>query len=469
MQDYNKPNVATILLWLLSTALVAVVPLLRPDGGLSLDSNMYFQMAAQLPEIEHNIYPIGYPVVLRLFNNIIGDYFWTSKILSLGMVLFIGIFAIAKRFYVQPTLILLSFKVVTGIFYFSFSETIYLPAFYLLFYCIHEYFYGRQKPIKFVICATLLFFFLYTIRYTTAYIGLGLGIFYVLYKWQTQTLRSFFKDPFFYFLLCSFLSLVLYIVWTLSLFPSAFGGDLREVPVIEDHFAFAVQNLIGLTNIANPIYSVKFRSLYGSRWLLQAIICLIDIACLWFAIKTIKKNPSRWKEPFWICVIVQIIVFAVAIFVSEYINYIDYINTRMIIVSSTLLFFMTLVFAAYDKPRVLKFMVILGYISVAYNFIFAVRMPVNYLNYRSQVQSALDKKTNAVYFFDDSKEPVVTTYNIPLINKSFSYVHAYYQPGYINENILMYLKPELKPIKDTIGIKPELLILNSEINSVPRP
>jgi hypothetical protein len=109
MQDYNKPNVATILLWLLSTALVAVVPLLRPDGGLSLDSNMYFQMAAQLPEIEHNIYPIGYPVVLRLFNNIIGDYFWTSKILSLGMVLFIGIFAIAKRFYVQPTLILLSF------------------------------------------------------------------------------------------------------------------------------------------------------------------------------------------------------------------------------------------------------------------------------------------------------------------------------------------------------------------------
>lgn len=465
MQDYNKANLATIFLWILSAVLVAIVPLLRPDGGLSLDANMYFQMAAKLPDIEHNIYPIGYPVVLRISNSLLGDYYWTSKILSVAMVLFIGIFAIAKKFYVQPTLILLSFKVVTSIFYFSLSETIYLPACYLLFYCIHQYFYEKLKPTKFVIWATLLFFFLYTIRYTTAYIGLGLGIFYIIYKWQNKDLRTFFKDPFFYFLLGSFLSIILYILWTLSLFPSAFGGDLREVPIIEDHFAFAVQNIIGLTNIANPIYSIKFRSLHGSRWLLQGIICLIDIACLWFAVKTIRQNPSRWKQPFWICVIVQIIVFAIAIFVSEYINYIDYINTRMIIVSSTLLFFMVLVFIAADKPKLLKVMLIIGYLSLAYNFVFAVRMPINYLNYRAEVQKALIQNPKAIYYFDDSQEPVITTYTLPLIGKSFNYIHAYYQPGYIHENILMYLKPDLKPIRDTVGIHPELLILNSEISS----
>lgn len=463
MEQKKSLSLPILILWILTILLVAVVPVLRPDGGINLDALIYFDMAEKLPRVTHNIYPIGYPLVLKIVNALIHDYYWTSKILSTLSIIAIGAFSIRKRFYVKPTIVLLSFKVFTMIFYYSLSETIFLPALYFLVYYIYAFFQGQMKAGKFVIVAGLLLFFLYTLRYNAIFICIGLACFYLVYSYRLDKFKTFFRNGFFYFLLLAAVLIGTYMAISLMQFPSLFGEDLRSEPMYKDGVLFTLLNIIGSVNLLNPVYSIKFDTLYGSRILLQGIISLIDATFLFIGIRVMYKNRTYFKNPFWLSLLVVSLVFFVCVFTVEYLNNIDPIYTRVVIVSSMFLMFTVLVMIQEQYPAKFKYAVAIGFFSIVFNFVFAVRKPVNFLAYREQVAKVLPTKPNALYFYDDTPEPVPTVYRIPFTNKSVSYIHAYYQPGYIHKYILMFEKPGIVPIEDIKGIDSSLIIFNSEI------
>lgn len=463
MEKTKSVPVSVWILWILTIVLVAVVPILRPDGGINLDALIYFDMAEKLPHVTTNIYPIGYPLLLRIVNTLFNDYYWSSKILSTLSILAIGLFSIRKHFYVKPTIVLLSFKVFTMIFYYSLSETIFLPVLYFLVYYIFAFFQDRIKTWRFVIIAALLLFCLYTLRYNTVFICLGLAMFYLVYSYRLDRCKTFFRNGFFYFLLLSAGLIGLYIAGSMLLFPSMFGEDLRSDPIYKDLTLFTTLNIIGSVNILNPVYSIKFDTLYGSRILLQGVISLIDAAFLFIGIRVMYRNRSYFKNPFWLSLLIVALVFFVCVFIVEYLNNIDPIYTRVVIVSSMFLMFIVLVMVQEQYPDKFKYAIAIGFFSILFNFVFAVRKPVNFLAYRERVSKVLPTKPKAIYFYDDSTEPVPTVYSIPFTNKSVSYVHAYYQPGYIHKYILMLERPEIVPVEDIKGIDSSLIIFNSEI------
>ena len=72
--------------------LVVIVYFLQPFffsyGGIGADSLSYFGIAADLPNPETNLFPLGYPILLRLVYTIVEDYFWASRILNFLFIIF---------------------------------------------------------------------------------------------------------------------------------------------------------------------------------------------------------------------------------------------------------------------------------------------------------------------------------------------------------------------------------------------
>jgi oligoendopeptidase F len=89
--------------------------LFRSDGGINLDTLFYVRQAIDLPKIESNLFPLGYPALLRLVHFFCDDYFWSGKILNGICLLAILAFSWHKNFYFRETCILLSTKAGIGL------------------------------------------------------------------------------------------------------------------------------------------------------------------------------------------------------------------------------------------------------------------------------------------------------------------------------------------------------------------
>ena len=120
--------------------------LFRSDGGINLDTLFYVRQAIDLPKIESNLFPLGYPALLRLVHFFCCDYFWAGKILN-GFCLFaILAFSWQRNFYFRETSILLCTKAGIGLLPFSFSEIPFLTLLYFLIFLLHSYF--QNRPVK---------------------------------------------------------------------------------------------------------------------------------------------------------------------------------------------------------------------------------------------------------------------------------------------------------------------------------
>ena len=45
-----------------------------PAGGAGADSLSYFGIASELPQLKTNLFPLGFPVLIKLFHSIFQDY-----------------------------------------------------------------------------------------------------------------------------------------------------------------------------------------------------------------------------------------------------------------------------------------------------------------------------------------------------------------------------------------------------------
>lgn len=150
-----KNNNIYILLNILIFFSILYSPFFRIDGGVSDDTYNYIKVALAIPHLKTSVFPIGYPLLIKLINLFVNDFYFTTRIIAIFGYLFILLFSYFKRFYFKETSLLMGMKMFT-IFMFSYSETLFLPLFYVLIFLIHKFFssekYNRSLVFKYLLC-----------------------------------------------------------------------------------------------------------------------------------------------------------------------------------------------------------------------------------------------------------------------------------------------------------------------------
>lgn len=86
------------------------VPFLLPHGGIGGDFPLYIKIAKDLPEINNNLFPIGFSFFLRISETLTSEYFYSSLLLKSTCFIFIIFFSYKKKFYFIETVFVMMIK-----------------------------------------------------------------------------------------------------------------------------------------------------------------------------------------------------------------------------------------------------------------------------------------------------------------------------------------------------------------------
>ena len=431
-------------------------------GGIGADSLSYFGIASDLPHLKTNLFPLGFPILLEGFHQIFNDYFWAGKMLNITMVLSVLLFSYFKKFYFKETVLLFAGKTLFFAFNYIWSEGPFVFLLYFLMYFFHERFEEKIKSNTFIIGASLLLVLLLTIRYSGIYIYLGVGVFWLMMVLRKKTfpLR---KDVFKVFLL-SGIGIAAYLAFNYFTYHSFTGENLRGAPVAY-HLVYILRDILGVISIFDPFIGLKPASNSIVSIGFQIGLMIVDLLLLRYFIKLVKRKKESVNFQFHQLLWVIAGVYAIAVFVSGYFQQIEEMNVRMMAAANFCLFFSFLIIYFKDlKSDVFIFR--LGCFFLLFLTAYSLKTPVNYFNNRAQIEEQLPKFSEKKYLFNDEKEgkDILTTYQIPVINKKFQYKHTGNQQGEIKYSIAGTINPQIKWLKyDTIKKKSEVLY-SSELN-----
>ena len=142
------------------------IPFFISYGGIVADTLSYIKIADSIPDVKSNLFPLGYPLIIRFFHSFTDDYYFSARIISILTVLLIGVFSYYKKFYFKETVILLCTKIFVFCIYNLISEGLFLGIFYFLIYYFHEFFTKNKKGWSFILPTSLLFLALFLTRYS---------------------------------------------------------------------------------------------------------------------------------------------------------------------------------------------------------------------------------------------------------------------------------------------------------------
>ncbi|MCD1118915.1 hypothetical protein [Chryseobacterium turcicum] len=432
-----------------------VVPFFFSNGGVGADSLSYFGIAADLPNPETNLFPLGYPVLLRLIYNIAGDWFWTSRILNLFLIITILSFSYFKKFYFRETVLLFTGKTFFFVFLGAISEAPFVFFLYFLFYFLHQMFLEKSKSYQNAVCVSVVLVCMFLIRYSGIYIYASMLLFFLLMFFKLKK-ELYFKP----FLLCLFLSglgISSYLLFNYFQFGSFTGENLRGAP-IENLPIYVVRDILGVVNSINPFIGIKPASNSGLSIGFQFLLLLIDLRLLFYFFKYYKK--SKETELYYFHILLWIVAFgyATALFISSFYQQIEEMNVRMMAATNICLFFSFLIlyFQNLKSDKLIWRVSCFFFVFLA---VYNVKDPSNFLSNKKKIEPQMSRFVGKKYLYNDEKDKVTTTiYHIPIINKNFSYQHTNKQVGSIKENIIGCLNPKIKWLmNDTIKDKSKVL------------
>ena len=455
----GKPWIAeSVLLVFLFGAAIAGF-LFRSDGGINLDTLFYVRQAIDLPKIESNLFPLGYPALLRLIHFVYSDYFWAGKILN-GFCLFaILAFSWQRNFYFRETCILLCTKAGIGLLPFSFSEIPFLTLLYFLIFLLHSYF--QNRPIKaWLFWMLLVFSGLILLRHSGIFLYPAFGLAGLL-LFVRKGKAAFAEDKLWYwFLGLATTLLTIYLAWNFKSFGSLFGENLRGAPEAmtrSEWITHIFLNFKGLLGSANPFFSLVFQ--HGDAGLIGCLAMLPDLFFAGLMFWLFWKGATG---EFPKMLLIFAFSFLALMFLASIKAGIEVLNTRLLAPGLWLLYFAFLIsFSSKIKPR---FLFSLAFFSLFINLAFLLKTPASYLKIRESARIDLARKPEAKYFVVDKDHLPLSSYPIPFTGKVLEYRHPVLAQSYINRHALMMLRPELQELDSlSARIIPETQILrNSE-------
>ena len=425
-------------------------------GGIGADSLSYFGIASDLPRLETNLFPLGFPVVIRFFYEIFGDYFWASKMLNVSMVIILLLFSYFKKYYFKETVLLFTGKTLFFALNYAVSEGLFVFMLYFLIYLFHERFQNRMKPMFFVIFSSLLFIVLFSIRYSGIYIFLGFGVFWMVMFFKNRF--SPINKDFLTVLLWSGSGIFAYLLFNLYNYGSFTGENLRGAPA-QYYPVYIFRDILGVTNVVDPFIGIKPASNSFASLTFQVILMVFDLFLLRYFIIVVKRKKTLIDLDFHLLLWIFSGVYTFAVFSSGFFQQIEEMNVRMLAAANFVLFFSFLLIyfknLKSDKPLFMTASFFLVFLTF-----YSLKMPENYFKNRKQVEPQMSKFDHKKYIYNNEEGVNVslTTYHFPLINKSFQYQHTTNQKGDIKRAIAGTINPQIKWLKyDTIQDKRQVL------------
>ena len=430
-------------------------------GGIGADSLSYFGIASDLPTLETNLFPLGFPLMLKFFHWIFQDYFWAGKMLNISMVIVILVFSYFKKFYFRETVLLFAGKTLFYVLNLVISEGPFIFLLYFLIYLFHERFQEKINPRKFIFLAALLLVLLITFRYSGIYIYLGVAIFFLMMilKNKENPLR---KDLFLT-LLFSGIGIGCYLGFNSYIYRSFAGENFRGAPA-HYYAVYILRDLLGFSNVIDPFIGIKPSSNSVLSISFQIGLMVFDLILLRYFIKLFKGKKDSLNVEFHYLLWIVAGVHAFAVFISGYFQQIEEMNVRMLAASNFILFFSFLI-TYFKNLKSDKFIFRLGCFFLIFLTLYSLKMPVNYFKNRNKIESQISSFKGKKYLFNDEKEGdgLLTTYEIPILKKSFQYKHTNNQQGEIKQAIAGTINPKIKWLKyDTIKNK-SLVLYTSQL------
>ncbi len=444
---YKILAVIVIVVYFLQTFFVSF-------GGIGADSLSYFGIAADLPDLKTNLFPLGYPILLKTMFYFTQDYFWASKILNTIFGILILAFSYSKKFYFRETVLLLAAKTFYFAFFGAMSEGPFIFFMYFLLYFLHQLMHNKSGYSN-ALLASFMLFFMFTCRYSAIYVYLGITLFFVLTISKMRS-KGYFL-PFLLFLCVSGVAIGSYLIFNYMYFGS-FTGEVIRGSENDLSMTQTFRNVVGMFNAIDPYIGLKPKSDSFGSLAFQLILFLIDIAILRFIIIYFRKAKNTENYYFHLLLWVVSLFYAVAIFFSFRFQQIEELGIRLMLVSNICLFFSFLIL--YFKNTTSDIIV---WNTSCLFFIFLVlyglKDPGNYLKNKREIEPQMAQFANKEYLFNNETHIIqVTNYQLPFSNKSFQYTHTNNQIGKLKESYAGTINPKIKWLKqDTVQDKSKVL------------
>ena len=444
-----------LILALLSVCVYFVYSFFQFNGGIGADSLSYFGIAADLPKPETALFPLGYPIFLRIFYEVFGDWFWASKFLNVFLLIFIFGFSYWKMFYFRETVILLVGKTVFYVFTSVMSESLFLFFCYFLVYLIHERFYERLRSTPFVVWTSLLLILLFAVRYSGIYIYLSVGIFWLYMFLKVKGCR--YQKDFFIVLVFAGAGILTYLIFNQLQFGSLTGENLRGKPA-EFHLLYILRDLLGMINVANPFIGIKPASHSFFSIAFQIGLAVVDVFIALQLFKMFKRKKNLLRLDFHYLLWLIAAVYTVALFLSGLFQQIEEMNMRMLAAANFLLFFSFLIIYFTDLKND-KVIFRIACFFLVFLIAYSLKSPGNYLEVRRQLEPQMSKFSSKKFLYNNEKDQVmISTYKIPFTKKEVKYPHTNNQVGSIKQSAAGTFNPKIKWLKyDTVADKSQVL------------
>lgn len=429
-------------------------------GGIGADSLSYFGIASDFPRLITNLFPLGFPALIKVFHSVFQDYFWASKVLNVLMVVGILLFSYFKQFYFRETVLLFTGKTLFFALNIVSSEGPFLFLLYFLIFFFHEKFQEKIKSGTFVICASILMVLLFTVRYSGIYIYLGIALFWLVMALRRKTFPL--KKDLFRFLVVSGIGIAGYLSFNFFTFGSFTGEHLRGTPA-QYYPVYIFRDILGMTNVVDPFIGLKPSSNSFTSLAFQVGLMIVDFVLLGYLIRLYRSRKESITIEFHHLLWLMAGTYTIALFISGLFQQIEEMNVRMLAAANFCLFFSFLLIYFKDlKSDRLIFR--LGCFFLVFLTLYSLKSPDHYLKNKEQIAQQMPKFSGKKYLFDNEQnQKITTTYHVPILKKSFQYQHTNAQRGFIKQSIAGTINPSIKWLKyDTIPDK-SLILYTSEL------
>lgn len=135
----------------------------------SPDTYAYIDLAKKFPNIDNSLFPIFYPLCLKIVNFICNDYFISYKIICGISLLFSLFFVKFKNFYWREIWTLFTSISLMKIICFGWSEIIVIPLLLLIFYYNHQFLNNKISSKKNLTYSSLLLIICVLTKYSSLF------------------------------------------------------------------------------------------------------------------------------------------------------------------------------------------------------------------------------------------------------------------------------------------------------------
>lgn len=444
-----------VVLAVLIVIVFAIVPVFLPSGGVTADTLSYLGMTSDLPDVKTNLFPIGFPVFIKIFQQITDDYYWASKIAVGVLPCLMLAFSYYKKFYFPETVLLFTGKTLFFVFTGILSESIFIFLLYFLWYQLHTILQMQKIKAEHIFLTSILLILMLLIRYSALYIILGMLVF-ILISW-TKDKKQHFIFPLLKIVFLTSFGSGIYFVVNYFYFGSFTGEHLRGPPQPVT-FIQLMRNLSGWFNMFNPYIGIKPSSNSAASVVFQIILCAFDVFLLCTFIRHQRKNKNAKDHTFHLVLICLGLTYALMLLISVFLQQIEEMNTRML-AASNLCFFFSILIIIFKNTKNKRLLFGVGCFMLLFLSVYALKNPFHFIAARKKLQPQLEKLSKKKYLFNnETAEKNVTVYYFKWLDKTVKYPHTEKQKGYLKMNLAGSLKPELKwLLTDTVQNKSQVL------------